>query len=75
MTQHESRMCTSHPEPRRSVQVDAELLHRIEANMAWLLGIATPHCGSEPESYDLADATTAQSDLAAILSAPSADSA
>lgn len=64
----------THPKPRRSVQIDADLLHRIEANMAWLLRIAAPHCGSEPESYDLADAAAAHADLAAILAGAAGDS-
>jgi hypothetical protein len=42
--------------PAAAVPVDLDLLHRVEANMEWLVAAARPHCGSEPESYGISDA-------------------
>ena len=66
---------TDAPAPSRRVTADAEVLRRVEANMAWLLRTARPHCGSEPESYDLADAVAAHADLQRLLSDLTTESA
>lgn len=50
-----------------AIPVDLAVLHRVEANMEWLLAAARPHCGSEPESYGIADAEDALADLQGIL--------
>jgi hypothetical protein len=56
------------------IAVDADVLRRIEANMAWLIRAARPSCGSEPESYDLDNAAAAHADLQRILAGVPADS-
>ena len=53
--------------PAASIPVGLDVLHRVEANMEWLLAAARPHCGSEPESYGISDAEDALAELQDIL--------
>lgn len=53
--------------PAAAISVDLDLLHRVEANMEWLVAAARRHCGSEPESYGIADAEDALAELRGIL--------
>ncbi len=55
------------PVRRPAIVVDPEVLRRIAANMAWLLRVVRPLCGSEPESYDLDDAVAAHGELERII--------
>jgi hypothetical protein len=61
---------TANPAPSEAtetVAVDPDVLRRVEANLARLLALAAPHCASEPESYDLADAEAAHAELVSVL--------
>jgi hypothetical protein len=52
--------------PAPAIPVDLDVLHRVEANMEWLLAAARPHCGSEPASYGISDAEDALAELQGI---------
>lgn len=53
--------------PAAAIPVDLDVLHRVEANMEWLVAAARPHRGSEPESYGISDAEDALAGLQGIL--------
>ena len=62
------------PAPDACICVRLDTLRLLEANLAWLVAAARPHCTSEPESYDLADAEAAHAQLREILGRDGADS-
>ena len=62
------------PAPHECVCVSLDTLRLLEANVAWLVAAARPHCTSEPESYGLADAEAAHAQLREILGRDPADS-
>lgn len=55
------------PCPAAATPVDLAVLRRLDANITWLVAAARPLCGSEPESYGIADAEAAHAELQEIL--------